>query len=194
MLPSQAVKFWSTPRANEQSQQNSRDSGVALSRQSKLWTTPQAHDSQGCGNPARVGRFGTKHGGKNLNDDAALWSTRLWPTPSAGTHNDGEDPDVWRARAEKLKKSAKNGNGAGTPLPVAAAAVSQGRSLTSLLGPLPPTTSTPGEKSSRSTRQLNPRFVEWLMGFPIGWTDSALSVMPSFRQWQLTHGARSGGG
>lgn len=35
------------------------------------WSTPQAHDSQGMGNPQRVGRFGTMHGGRNLNDDAA---------------------------------------------------------------------------------------------------------------------------
>jgi len=26
---------------------------------------------------------------------------------------------------------------------------------------------------------LNPRFVEWLMGFPLGWTDFAVSEMPS---------------
>lgn len=35
---------------------------------SKLFSTPQAHDS-GKGNPARVGRFGTEHGGRNLNDE-----------------------------------------------------------------------------------------------------------------------------
>jgi hypothetical protein len=32
-------------------------------------------------------------------------------------------------------------------------------------------TSTPGEPSSSATRRLNPCFVEWLMGWPIGWTD-----------------------
>lgn len=31
-------------------------------------------------------------------------------------------------------------------------------------------TSTPGVKSSKSTRRLNPRFVELLMGWPIGWS------------------------
>src|SRR6185295_357527 len=28
-------------------------------------------------------------------------------------------------------------------------------------------------------RTLNPEFVEWLMGFPIGWTDLECSAMPS---------------
>ena len=34
------------------------------------------------------------------------------------------------------------------------------------------TTERDGEKSSNKTVQLNPRFVEWLMGLPTGWTDS----------------------
>ncbi len=36
-----------------------------------------------------------------------------------------------------------------------------------------PQTSMPGGKSSTRTRRLNPRFVEWLMGLPAGWTDFA---------------------
>lgn len=43
-----------------------------------LWPTPQAHDA-GRGNPSRVGRFGTQHGERNLNDEVALW-----PTPNTG--------------------------------------------------------------------------------------------------------------
>jgi len=38
-----------------------------------------------------------------------------------------------------------------------------------------PTTSTHGAASSNSTRRLNPRFVEWLMGMPDGWTSFACS-------------------
>jgi len=34
-------------------------------------------------------------------------------------------------------------------------------------------TSTAGGKPSTSTRRLNPRFVEWLMGLPPAWTDFA---------------------
>jgi hypothetical protein len=36
--------------------------------------------------------------------------------------------------------------------------------------------------------QLNPNWVEWLMGWPIGWTDCGASAMGRFRQWCASHG------
>ena len=36
--------------------------------------------------------------------------------------------------------------------------------------------------------QLNPTWVEWLMGWPLGWTDCAASATDKFRQWQNSHG------
>lgn len=44
-----------------------------------------------------------------------------------------------------------------------------------------PPTLTDGTKCSVSTHHLNPRFVEWLMGFPAGWTSCSVSEM----QWSL---------
>lgn len=38
-----------------------------------------------------------------------------------------------------------------------------------------------GDASLKISPILNPLFVEWLMGFPITWTDCAVSVTPSFR-------------
>lgn len=35
---------------------------------------------------------------------------------------------------------------------------------------------------------LNPRWVEWLMGWPLGWTDSSASETAKFRQWLRSHG------
>ena len=35
---------------------------------------------------------------------------------------------------------------------------------------------------------LNPTWVEWLMGWPLGWTDSAQSATDRFRQWCASHG------
>jgi DNA (cytosine-5)-methyltransferase 1 len=44
---------------------------------------------------------------------------------------------------------------------------------------------TAGDPPSLSTPRLNPRFVEWLMGFPIGWTDFAASATEWSRWRQL---------
>ena len=35
--------------------------------------------------------------------------------------------------------------------------------------------------------QLNPPWVEWLMGWPIGWTDLNESAMDKFQQWRHSH-------
>ena len=37
---------------------------------------------------------------------------------------------------------------------------------------------------------LNPTWVEWLMGWPIGWTDCEPLAMDKFRQWLRSHGGR----
>lgn len=39
--------------------------------------------------------------------------------------------------------------------------------------------------------KVNPQYVEWMMGFPIGWTDLSDSGMHKFQSWQLAHGISS---
>ena len=39
-----------------------------------------------------------------------------------------------------------------------------------------------------STGQLNPTWVEWLMGWPTGWTDSDALEMDKYHEWQRLHG------
>jgi hypothetical protein len=36
--------------------------------------------------------------------------------------------------------------------------------------------------------QLNPTWVEWLMGWPLGWTDLKPLAMDKFQQWRCLHG------
>lgn len=50
-----------------------------------------------------------------------------------------------------------------------------------------------GQKATGAASQkvLNPQFVEWLMGWPIGWTEFALAETVSFRWLPLMHGALS---
>jgi DNA (cytosine-5)-methyltransferase 1 len=47
--------------------------------------------------------------------------SRLLPTPVAGNFNDGASLPTWAARRDRQKKLGRNGNGIGTPLPVAIA-------------------------------------------------------------------------
>lgn len=42
------------------------------------------------------------------------------------------------------------------------------------------------ERDGRNGR-LNPDFVEWVMGWPIGWTALAPLGMDKFREWQRQH-------
>ena len=45
-----------------------------------------------------------------------------------------------------------------------------------------------GEIPAQERRSLNPLFVEWLMGWPIGWTDRTPLAMDKFLPWLQTHG------
>ena len=47
--------------------------------------------------------------------------SRLLPTPVAGNFNDGASLPTWQARRDRQKKLGRNGNGIGTPLPIAIA-------------------------------------------------------------------------
>jgi len=43
---------------------------------------------------------------------------------------------------------------------------------------------------SATSGALNPDWVEWLMGWPIGWTDLKPLGMDKFQQWLRSHGKR----
>lgn len=47
----------------------------------------------------------------------------------------------------------------------------------------------PNGSLPRQDGQLNPEWVEWFMGWPIGWTELKPLEMDKFREWQLQHSA-----
>ena len=101
---------------------------------------------------------------------AAIGSpARRWPTPNAKVSNFGERPLSWLRRRERLKEKKYNGNGAGMPLAIAVQ-----------IGPGWPSAS-PGSGVASARGQLNPAWVEWLMGFPIGWSERHASEVPRGR-------------
>ena len=106
----------------------------------------------------------------------------LWPTPDASVMQDGEQPATWLARRERIKAEKKNGNGMGTPLAMAVKLWPTARSNGA---------SNAGGSNSRARAKrdgqyisgsLNPTWVEWLMGYPLGWTALDASATPSSRK------------
>lgn len=110
-----AFGLWPTPTVtgNNNAPKEGTKRGTGLATAARLWATPQAHDAMK-GYAHRVGRFGSKAGGRNLNDEAVL----------------------------------STGLGVG---------------------------------------QLNPTWVEWLMGWPMGWTDLKPLETAKFLEWRQQH-------
>lgn len=138
------------------------------------WPTPTKAD--GTGGPDRRERGG----------QANLRSAVAWPTPTVhGNHN---APKAGTARGTGLSTAVKTWQ-----TPVADDAVdrksgkwnSRGEPKLSAQAILDPGHST----QPSSPGPLNPAWVEWLMGWPIGWTDLNVLETDKCRLWQRSHGA-----
>ncbi len=109
------AEHWTTPRVT--TGEYTRDQGkkgqerMTLEGESATWSTPNAHDGR------RPGVDDKSTQVANLQRDAALW-----PTPDANVFQDGHEQtaEQWEARKARLKLTANNGNGCGTPLTMAA--------------------------------------------------------------------------
>lgn len=234
--------------------------GGEFHKQVTQWMTPRASMASNGSDSASQKRL-QEGSGLGLKDQAKQWR----PTPTAALMNDGEDPSSWQARADRLKAKGINGNGAGMPLTVAAAAwptpmaadargsagtrkhelpnivaawptpasrdyrtpnllsydercgegkgKGKGEQLANFvvhqfspqgpaaptgrtfspqpLGSLPPSPSkestTPPKPSRLLSLRLNPYFVEWLMGWPMGWTSPIVRVASSAQETASWH-------
>lgn len=136
---------------------------LGLRYQAITWPTPNQHDS-----------VGARGSGFNLTDRHSkphdlVTATGNWPTPNGCP----------TTRRESLASKRKRGSG-GVNLHEAAHCFLQD-----------PPTSMPGANSCTSTPRLNPRFVEMLMGYLPGWTDTSRPLAPTaFAAWE-TQCARS---
>ena len=145
---------WPTPTASDW-----KGSGPTLEREDglmrgdrldyateRLWSTPRSTDGEK-GGPNQS--FGA--GGMPLPAQAQAWST-----PSVADTTGGRMARSGERSGELLLKGQ-----------------AETVSLRSSLPDHP--ISTAGEESSKIRRTLNPLFVEWLMGWPPGWTSQALT-------------------
>lgn len=139
--------------------------------ESGLWLpTPDTGQSQN-GHGARGGRPGNgRQSGASL---SAMAKHGMWPTPTVcGNYNrKGSSPQSGDGLATAVKKF---------PTPTCQDATNNGgrsqmqrhtRPLNAVIG-----------------GALNPTWVEWLMGWPLGWTDLKPLATAKFQAWQNSHG------
>lgn len=139
------------------------------------WTTPQAHDAQGTPTASRHGRYGTKHGGRNLPDHIA--AAEQWQTPSTQPERRNSYPNAPDVKRPCLDDQAKglltveSVNNWNTPSAQDAKNATLPPSLRgrdSVVGQcLQAHTSIRGKPRG----SLNPAWVGQLMGYPDGWLD-----------------------
>lgn len=69
--------------------------------------------------PSSTSTSGREAGPRAATAGDSSSSLPLLPTPAASVANDGEGPETWLARRERVKETADNGNGMGMPLTIA---------------------------------------------------------------------------
>jgi hypothetical protein len=152
---------------------NGNGAGMPLGIAAKLWPTPTAGDSKASG--SRNTENSKAHAGISLTDAVRQdgGRGRMWPTPQAANSKSGVDhhragrpssggddlvtavmrwptPASRDYRHPNKKPYSERGGG------------SKGEQLPNAVG-----------------GALNPTWVEWLMGYPLGWTDLSHSATPS---------------
>lgn len=191
---------WSTPRASDAEKGGPNQSfgagGIPLPAQTAQWPTPNASPEA----PNNSTNRGKNHGGSRPRLTTQCLSElalSMWPTPK-GRDPKGRDPKGQSQRGEHGLMDAlpnmahnwptptgprpkDNENTAGLFFP------SQNQAdlikAASHFSHPAPESSINGAPSSDSKRRLNPRFVEWLMGWPVGWTDCA-SPVTEWSRWK----------
>lgn len=200
------AKGWPTPVSGDGHKVSSprRDGDRTLESEARGWPTPTAHDGR------RPGAELSSTQGANLKREAIRWPTPIAADDghkvSSGNQRDGLKQRIERWATPNTRDSASSARETTDPeLPMHG-----GRSLTddirrwmtptardrkdgaakdsaeptnSRLG-LQALRTEPDGKPTSPKAVLNPLFVEVLMGFPTGWTDSRPSGTPSYR-WPL---------
>jgi hypothetical protein len=169
-----------------------RSQNLAMAVQAAMWMTPNTMDCLAPKSQAALDHEYTHRKGRsnpnNLRDQVAVnTGERAWPTPTVsdghgpGLHGQG-GPDL-RTTATWATPQARDYKDGADP---AATIPTNG-----MLGRQAPRTPMPGPESSPSgpdspqlsVKRLNADFVDWMMGLPIGWTDSRPLATGSFRRW-----------
>ena len=171
-----AVSVWPTPGANDH--KGSAEMGQRRGQLDELaehWPTPNVPDR---GPETRSSKAARRSGGVDLQTTVEEWQT---PNSCGATTRKQvgrtereallpRQAEQWQTPQTMGGGSTRSGDRKNEPLITA-----QARTVSASSLPAPATTSDGGPSSPSvptSRRRLNPDFVDWLMGWPIGMTDS----------------------
>ena len=149
----------------------------------KLRLSAQDTDENGCSLlPTPLSSIAT-HGGPNQRDSngrpGLQMAAALWPTP---TTQETEHPEAEiTATGRRATKDGENSHSLGLadavklwPTPTVDDSANVNPKPNRIFGLV----AAVNEEKSESSGALNPTWVEWLMGFPLGWTDLNASETP----------------
>jgi hypothetical protein len=185
-LPLQvAVQMWPTPRTitgggesgkRKKELGRTKSGGGDLQSAVQMWPTPTAGDAiKGPGST----RTGTKaHAGVNLHE-----AVHIWPTPRATDGTKGS-PNQRGSKGDLTLPSAA----AHWPTPNARDWKDSGPNVDY------EKVAMKSKLAGAAGGSLNPTWVEWLMGFPLGWTDFAASETLASQAKPSTPSESSGNG
>lgn len=172
---------WGTMQNGECWEQMTR-AHRTVENESGLWRTPTVGmlNADRAKDPGYTARKEAK--GQTITLADQVRHERLWPTPTVcGNYN--------RKGASKT-----SGDGLATVVrtwPTPVASMHKGSSpatLTRKTGASRENDRLDHAVMASDGGQLNPTWVEWLMGWPIGWTDLKPLAMDKFREWRQQHG------
>lgn len=183
--------YWQTPVADDcvnraAGKINSRGE-PKLSAQVMRWTTPSASDT------TRGGTITEAMTGSSLVQQVN--TPTAWPTPQARDYRSGDAPDSPRAIRKREAGWSPNLNDV-VMWPTATATAYKGWSPNHTRADTNDRLDYTVERESFAPGQptppmrLNPEWVEWLMGWPIGHTALKPLEMDKFHEWRQQHGMR----
>ena len=145
---------------------------LGLEHQAKHWGTPRASDGEK-GGP----NMSFSAGGTPLPAQAAHWPTPMAGSPGTDTYNPAGNSDFSRKAMALVENwptpTVSDQKGSGPTLERSDGKMRGDRldyAAEQVFSSHQDRTTPAGPQSSETRRVLNPQFVEWLMGWPIGWT------------------------
>jgi hypothetical protein len=125
-------------------------------------------------------RAGVSYRLPNWERRISVIASGLWPTPRQGKVS-SEEAETW------LKRQAA-GKVATPPLALAVQMWPTPRASDANGHQIQPNKQGGLGLNQQLGGRLNPDWVDWLIGWPIGWSDCAPLAMPKFQQWLRAHG------